>query len=150
MEFTIGIITFVYNAAIVRCGYDETGLAAYLIIGYLVLIILTVFLGMAEGLQPVFSYFSGTEETEQSDRLCRFAVRIFLAAGIMCYLLVILFSCPFFRIFNPADVALIDFAREKSLYYFEKSQDFSGFLRARRKMLKMNARELKHKFSNRL
>ena len=118
MEFTIGIITFVYNAAIVRCGYGETGLAAYLIIGYLMLIILTVFLGLAEGLQPVFSYFSGTEETERSDRLCRFAVRIFLAAGIMCYLLVILFSRPFFRIFNPADVALIDFAREKSLYYF--------------------------------
>lgn len=50
MEFTIGIITFVYNAAIVRCGYGELGLAAYLVIGYLMLIILTLFLGMAEGL----------------------------------------------------------------------------------------------------
>ena len=57
MEFTIGIITFVYNTAIARCGYGETGLAAYLIIGYLMLIILTIFLGMSEGLQPVFSYF---------------------------------------------------------------------------------------------
>lgn len=47
MEFTIGIITFVYNAAIVRCGYGELGLAAYLVIGYLMLIILTLFLGMA-------------------------------------------------------------------------------------------------------
>ena len=57
MEFTIGIITFVYNAAIIRCGFGELGLAAYLIIGYLMLIILTLFLGMAEGLQPVFSFF---------------------------------------------------------------------------------------------
>ena len=118
MEFTIGIITFVYNTAIVRCGYGETGLAAYLIIGYLMLIILTIFLGMAEGLQPVFSYFSGTGETVRSDQLCRFSVRIFLSAGIVCYLLVILFSRQFFQIFNPEDTALIDFAREKSLYYF--------------------------------
>ena len=118
MEFTIGIITFVYNTAIARCGYGETGLAAYLIIGYLMLIILTIFLGMSEGLQPVFSYFCGTEETVRSGRLCRFSVRIFLAAGIACYLLVILFSRQFFQIFNPEDTALIDFAREKSLYYF--------------------------------
>ena len=58
MEFTIGIVTFVYNYAIVKHGYGEIGLAAYLVIGYLMLIILTIFLGMAEGLQPVFSYFS--------------------------------------------------------------------------------------------
>ena len=51
MEFTISIITFIYNSAIVRHGYGELGLAAYLVIGYLMLIILTVFLGMAEGLQ---------------------------------------------------------------------------------------------------
>lgn len=118
MEFTIGIITFVYNMAIVQCGYGETGLAAYLVIGYLMLIILTVFLGMAEGLQPVFSYFSGIEEKDRSDRLCRFAVKVFLATGLMCYLLVILFSRQFFQIFNPEDTTFIDFAREKSLYYF--------------------------------
>ena len=33
MEFTIGIITFIYNSAIVRHGYGELGLAAYLVIG---------------------------------------------------------------------------------------------------------------------
>ena len=37
MEFTIGIVTFVYNFAITRYGYGEIGLAAYLVIGYLML-----------------------------------------------------------------------------------------------------------------
>lgn len=32
MEFTIGIITFIYNTAIVKHGYGEIGLAAYLLI----------------------------------------------------------------------------------------------------------------------
>lgn len=38
MEFTIGIITYFYNLAIVENGFGEIGLAAYLVLGYLVLI----------------------------------------------------------------------------------------------------------------
>ena len=72
MEFTIGIITFVYNFAIVHYGFGEIGLAAYLVIGYLMLIILTLFLGMAQGLQPIFSYFMGTGEESGAKRFCTF------------------------------------------------------------------------------
>lgn len=118
MEFTIGIITFVYNFAIVRCGYGEIGLAAYLVIGYLMLIILTIFLGFAEGLQPVFSYFTGTGEFQRSRDMRRFGARVFLSTGIVCYLLIVLFSRYFFSIFTPGDIELIDFMQSKSLPYF--------------------------------
>ena len=118
MEFTIGIITFVYNVAIVKNGYGEMGLAAYLVMGYLMLIILTLFLGMAEGLQPVFSYFTGAGEAGRSRELRRFATGVFLAAGVLCYGLILLCSRSFFSIFNPGDTELIAFAAEKSAYYF--------------------------------
>lgn len=118
MEFTIGIITFIYNTAIVRNGYGEIGLAAYLVIGYLMLIILTFFLGMAEGLQPVFSYFMGTGELERNQSMRRFASKIFLSVGIVCYLLIVFFSRNFFSLFTPGDIELIDFTQSKSLLYF--------------------------------
>ena len=118
MEFTIGIITFVYNIAIVKHGYGEIGLAAYLLIGYLMLIILTLFLGMAEGLLPVFSSFTGSGEAVRCGDLRRFAAKVFLAAGLACYVLIALFSKYFFSIFNPGDTELIAFAAEKSLLYF--------------------------------
>lgn len=118
MEFTIGIITFVYNFAIIRHGYGALGLAAYLVIGYLMLMILTLFLGMAEGLQPVFSYFTGTGDAEKNRAMRVFATKIFLAVGIVCYLLIVFFSRRFFSVFNPGDVELIDFMQDKSLYYF--------------------------------
>ena len=118
MEFTIGIVTFVYNFAIVKNGYGEIGLAAYLIIGYLMLVILTLFLGMAEGLQPVFSYFIGVGEEDRSREMRRFAVKVFLSIGILCYLLIILFSRGFYSIFSPDDLELIDFAASKSIPYF--------------------------------
>lgn len=118
MEFTIGMITFVYNYAIVKYGYGEIGLAAYLVIGYLMLIILTVFLGMAEGLQPVFSYFTGTGEDNRNQDMRRFAAKIFLSIGVLCYLLILFFSHYFFSIFNPEDAELITFMTSKSIPYF--------------------------------
>lgn len=118
MEFTIGIITFIYNLAIVKYGYGELGLAAYLVIGYLMLILLTIFLGMAEGLQPVFSHFTGTGETNRSLDMRRFAGRIFLITGVLCYLLIVCFSRSFFSMFNPGDTELIAFMTDKSIPYF--------------------------------
>ncbi len=118
MEFTIGIITFVYNFAIVKYGYGEIGLAAYLVIGYLMLIILTIFLGMAEGLQPVFSYFAGISEDGRNQDMRRFATKIFLSIGLLCYLFILFFSSYFFSIFNPKDTELIAFMTSKSISYF--------------------------------
>lgn len=118
MEFSIGIVTFIYNFAIVENGYGEIGLAAYLVIGYLMLIILTLFLGMAEGLQPVFSYFAGVGKAERGNEMRRYAVKIFLGIGIVCYVLILLFSRYFFSIFNPDDIELINFTAGKSVVYF--------------------------------
>ena len=124
MEFTIGIITFFYNFAIVHYGYGEIGLAAYLVIGYLMLIILTLFLGMAEGLQPVFSYFSSVGERGRLQEMRRFSTTVLFAAGAICYALVMLFARSFFAIFTPGDSELIWFAHSRSTIYF------SGFFLA--------------------
>lgn len=118
MEFTIGIITFIYNSAIVRHGYGEMGLAAYLVIGYLMLIVLTVFLGMAEGLQPVFSYFSGSGDTRRLNSLRRFSTVVFLSLGVLIYGLILLFARYFYAIFNPHDLELLAFLNAKSPLYF--------------------------------
>ncbi len=118
MEFSIGIVTFIYNSAIVRHGGGELGLAAYLLIGYLMLIILTLFLGLAEGLQPVFSFFAGAGEYERNRAIRRFAIKVFLILGIVCYGLVLLFAKEFYSIFTPNDQELITFATEKSRIYF--------------------------------
>lgn len=118
MEFTIGMITFIYNFAIGHFGYGEIGLAAYLVIGYLMLIILTIFLGMAEGLQPVFSYFMAVGAEEQNHSLRRFSTGVFLIAGLICYGLIVLFAKEFFSIFSPNDLELVAFAQSECIAYF--------------------------------
>ena len=79
---------------------------------------------MAQGLQPVFSYFMGTGEEKRGKSLLGFSIKAFLATGILCYILIIFFSRGFFSIFNPGDIELINFMESKSLLYF------SGFFLA--------------------
>ncbi|MDL2294661.1 hypothetical protein LJC60_08565 [Ruminococcaceae bacterium OttesenSCG-928-D13] len=124
MEFTIGIITFLYNFAIVRNGYGELGLAAYLIIGYLMLILLTVFLGLAEGLQPVFSYLAGAGQELRGRALRRFSTGTLLGIGVLAYGLILLGAKGFITMFAPGDAELVAFTHGRTLVYF------SGFFLA--------------------
>ena len=118
MEFSIGIVTFLYNVAVSRHGYGELGLAAYLIIGYLMLILLTLFLGMAEGLQPVFSRFMATGEEKRNLAMRRFSTKVFLGVGVISCLLIFLGSRWFFLLFAPEDPELTAFAASRSILYF--------------------------------
>lgn len=118
MEFSIGIVTFLYNFAITRFGYGELGLAAYLVIGYLMLILLTLFLGMAEGLQPVFSHFMASGEGMRNRAVRRFSTGVFLGVGLVSCALIFAGSGWFYRLFAPEDPELVAFAAEKSVPYF--------------------------------
>ncbi len=118
MEFSIGIVTFLYNFAVTRHGYGELGLAAYLMMGYLMLILLTLFLGMAEGLQPVFSRFMASGEGERNRAMRRFSAGVFLGVGLVSCSLIFLGSRWFYLLFAPEDPELVAFAAEKSVPYF--------------------------------
>ncbi|CAM3639491.1 MATE family efflux transporter [Erysipelothrix urinaevulpis] len=58
-NFSIGLVTFLYNITIVKNHLGETALSSYVIIGYIALIAITAFLGSSQGLQPSMSYFAG-------------------------------------------------------------------------------------------
>ena len=122
MEFTIGMITYITNLSINRLGFGEIGLAAYLLIGYLMLIILTLFLGMAEGLQPVFSFMKGKDDREGLHGMRRFAAAVFAAIGLFCYVFVFFCSGAFYSLFTAGDQALLAFTSQHSAAYF------SGFV----------------------
>ncbi|MCD8350775.1 MAG: polysaccharide biosynthesis C-terminal domain-containing protein [Planctomycetaceae bacterium] len=122
MEFSIGIVTLFYNIAINRNGFGEIGLAAYLTIGYIALIILTVFLGIAQGIQPLVSYFHGKHDHGRNRELMGFLFKMVAFLGIVLYAGVVFFSGGFIAIFTPSDAELIAFTHSKATIYF------SGFV----------------------
>lgn len=118
LEFTIGMITFLMNRSISRHHFGEIGLAAYLLIGYAMLIWLTLYLGMAEGLQPLFSRFEGEGNHADQEGLRKYAQIVFIITGIVCYGALLLFSKDFMSIFAPQDPELVRFAAEQCPAYF--------------------------------
>ncbi len=118
MEFSIGLVTLFYNIAITRNGFGEIGLAAYLTIGYIALIVLTVFLGVGQGIQPVISYCHGRGEAERGRELMAFLFKTVAAAGVAMSAGVVLFARRFIGIFTPGDAELIDFTHDRAAVYF--------------------------------
>ncbi|MCC8166957.1 MAG: hypothetical protein LIQ31_12590 [Planctomycetes bacterium] len=118
MEFSIGIVTLFYNIAINLNGFGEIGLAAYLTIGYMALIILTVFLGIAQGIQPLVSYFHGKHDFSRNRELMRFLFKTVAGLGVVMYGLVYFLSKYFITMFTPSDTELIAFTHDKATIYF--------------------------------
>ncbi len=118
MEFSIGIVTLFYNIAINLNGFGEIGLAAYLTIGYMALIILTVFLGIAQGIQPLVSYFHGKHDHARNRELMGFLFKTVAGLGVVMYGLVIFLSKGFITMFTPRDAELIAFTHDKATIYF--------------------------------
>ncbi len=89
-ELSAGIITFVFNQAILRF-LNEDAVVSYSIIAYVNAIVVMSMVGVAQGCQPLVSYYYGKGEKKKCRRLLRYelctvAVFSFLAVGV-CYLL---------------------------------------------------------------
>ncbi len=117
MEFALGITTLWVNIAIgIHMG--ALGFAAFGIVGYIALIILSIFLGMAEGSQPLISFFYGAHKKERMESILKMSLFIASAIGILAYLLLFLFPEVPVSVFAGEDLELVKAASRATIYYF--------------------------------
>lgn len=88
-ELSAGTITFVFNQAIIRF-LNEDAIVSYSIIAYVNAIVVMSMVGVAQGCQPLISYYYGKGEKDKCRRLLRYelctvAVVSMIAVGV-CYL----------------------------------------------------------------
>lgn len=117
-EFSIGLVTLLYNLAIVRAGLGEDGLAAYLVIGYAALICLTAFLGAAQGMQPAVSYLVGAGQAGRVRSLFGAAALFCLGLSAALYAALFFGGGAFFSIFLAGDGALLAYTAGAARLYF--------------------------------
>jgi Na+-driven multidrug efflux pump len=89
-ELSAGIITFVFNQAIIRF-LNEDAIVSYSIIAYVNAIVVMSMVGVAQGCQPLISYYYGKGEREKCRRLLKYELCTVAAASVfavgVCYLL---------------------------------------------------------------
>ncbi len=106
IEFSLGLTTFFCNLFLSKT-LMENGLAAFGVVGYLNLILLSLFLGMGQGTQPLVSQYHGSGDKENVKYIYNFSIKVSIAIGVIGYALLFFFKAPLTSIFiNRADETL--------------------------------------------
>lgn len=117
MEFSLGLTTLCVNLAVAK-HMGAFGIAVFGVVGYVALLAMTVFLGMAEGSQPLYSFYHGQKEQSALRTLRRLAFVCASAIGLVFYGLVLLFADYPAAVFAGADVALAQASVRAMWLYF--------------------------------
>lgn len=117
-EFSSGIIMLVFNFTILSIS-KNIGVAAYGIIANLALIVVAIFTGIAQGIQPIISKNYGQGKNDNVKKTYHYALITAAILGSLCYLIGVLFSKEIINIFNKEqNQLLLGMADEGIKIYF--------------------------------
>lgn len=117
-EFSSGIIILLFNFTILRIS-NNTGVAAYGVIANLALIVVSIFTGIAQGIQPIISKSYGEGKTKNIKIILKYGIITSIVVGIVCYLIGLSFSEEIVSLFNgDGDKLLLSMAVEGINIYF--------------------------------
>lgn len=80
-EMSNGVVLFAFNQAILR-RIGETGVVSYTVIGYVNTLVLMVMSGIAQGIQPISSYYYGQNDRRSYEAILKMAVGMAMAFSV--------------------------------------------------------------------
>lgn len=98
-QLSSGIVMITFNAIILDLE-GNTGVAAYGVIANISLVIIAVYTGIAQGVQPLISSFYGKGDKRQIQTVSKYATVTVLAVSCAVYLLIFLFAQQITAVFN--------------------------------------------------
>lgn len=98
-QLSSGIVMITFNAIILSLE-GNTGVAAYGVIANISLVIVAVYTGIAQGVQPLISSFYGKGDRQQVRTLLKYSTITMLTVSCAAYLLIFIFAQPITSIFN--------------------------------------------------
>ena len=124
-ELSSGVVIIVFNYLILGLN-GNTGVAAYGILANIALVLVSIYTGIGQGVQPIVSRYTGKDGEEQRRSLRRYALITSLSFALLSYLLIAVFAVPLAELFNREhDPLLTDIASNGMRIYFV-SLFFSG------------------------
>ena len=125
-EVSSGLVILVFNFLILGLA-GNIGVAAYGVVANLSLVVLAIFTGLAQGLQPLVSRAHGQGDPGLAKRLLRYALITAALLSLVFYLGLALFADPIAGIFNSGhDPQLQPIAVQGIRLYF-LAIPFAGF-----------------------
>lgn len=98
-QLSSGIVMITFNAIILNLA-GNTGVAAYGVVANISLVIVAVYTGIAQGVQPLISTFYGVGNDRQTKTVLRYAMITMLSVSVIVYLVIFAFAQPITSVFN--------------------------------------------------
>ncbi len=117
-EISSGIVMIVFNSIILRLN-GNIGVAAYGVIANLSLVVVAIFTGIAQGIQPIISRNYGSGNNDNVKKTYRYALVTSTTCSAIIYTVFALFAAPIIGVFNRDNSAeLLSIASSGIYLYF--------------------------------
>lgn len=124
-EIASGVVMIVFNLLILRLE-GNVGVAAYGIVANIALVIISIYNGIGQGMQPLLSRFYGNSDKLGLKSVLKYGVLTELIVSLLLYVIIILFAAPIASIFNSEQNALLQNIAEQGLKLYFLAIPFAG------------------------
>lgn len=125
-EVSSGVVILVFNSIILKLQ-GNTGVAAYGVIANLSLVVMAVYTGIAQGMQPLISKAWGRYEIRTCKRILSYAMITMAAVSIVVYAVIFFLADPIAGIFNSENNRLLQEIAATGLKLYFTAAVFAGF-----------------------
>ena len=125
-QLSSGIVMITFNTIILELA-GNTGVAAYGVVANISLVIVAVYTGIAQGVQPLVSTFYGVGNNRQARTVLKYAVITMLSVSAVVYFLIFVLAQPITAVFNSENNAKLQQIAVTGLKLYFLSVPFVGY-----------------------
>lgn len=125
-EVSSGIVMIIFNKIILSLN-GNVGVAAYGVIANLSLVLLSIYNGIAQGIQPIISREFGAGHPDSIRQTIRYGIVTLLAVSAVIYGVIAAFAHPITSVFNSEGNALLQQIAVPGLRLYFTAAPFVGF-----------------------
>ncbi len=125
-ELASGIVMIVFNTIILHMQ-GNIGVASYGIVANLSLVVISIYTGIAQGMQPILSRVYGYGERESQKQILKYALKTMLVISCGIYLIFLFSANLIVRVFNSEQNIQLQQIAETGLKLYFTAIPFVGF-----------------------
>lgn len=98
-ELSSGIVIIIFNTIILKLS-GNIGVAAYGIIANIALVVMAIFTGIAQGIQPIISNYFNLKKEEEIKKVFKYGIFTAISFAVLVYIVAFIFTNPIVGAFN--------------------------------------------------
>ena len=125
-EVSSGVVMIIFNTIILKLT-GNVGVAAYGVIANISLVVIAIYTGIAQGIQPLMSRYYGLNQMKSIHQILKYAFIMMLIISILIYGLVFLQATNITHIFNSENNQTLQIIASQGIKLYFLACPFAGF-----------------------